>query len=179
MYTYAYPHPAVAADICVFRHAEDAISLLLIQRKNPPFGGSWALPGGFLEPDEDLDQCAARELLEETGLAGLCLRQFAVFSAPRRDPRERIISVAYLAVAPSAHHIATAGSDASDARWFPLRALPRLAFDHAAIITKAAAALGEALCDTATAQALIPPGTSVTETHAMAQALGIPISMAP
>ena len=171
MFTYAYPHPAVATDICVFRHAEDALSLLLIQRRNPPFRGRWALPGGFLEPDEDLDTCARRELAEETGFTGLALHQFAVFSAPRRDPRERVISVAYLAVAPASATI-VAGSDATRARWYPLGALPRLAFDHAAIIAKAIAALCHALRDTRTAHALLPPGTSTAQWHAMLRHLG-------
>jgi 8-oxo-dGTP diphosphatase len=178
LYTYAHPHPAVAADICVFRHAEDAMSLLLIQRANPPFRGSWALPGGFLEPDEDLDQCAARELAEETGLTGLALHQFAVFSAPRRDPRERVISVAYLAIAPASSRT-IAGSDAARARWHPLGALPSLAFDHAAIIAQATDTLRTSLRDPATARTLLPPDLSPADMHAMAQALVVPISMKP
>ena len=172
MFTYAYPHPAVTTDICVFRHAEDAISLLLIQRQNPPFRGRWALPGGFLEPEEDLDACARRELAEETGLSGLPLRQFAVFSAPRRDPRERVISVAYLALAAASACSVKAGSDAAKTRWFPLHALPRLAFDHATIIAKAVDALRHALREIAFAHTLLPSHTPLAELRAMVEALG-------
>jgi len=141
MYQYRYPHPAVAADVCLFSERDEGLCLLLIARRNEPFRGLWALPGGFLEPDEDLDSCARRELLEETGLDAPALRQFGVFSDPRRDPRERVISVAYVGVISSTDSWPDAGTDAAAARWFPVEALPSLAFDHAQIVARARAAL--------------------------------------
>ncbi|MCG6940706.1 MAG: NUDIX hydrolase [Thiohalocapsa sp.] len=134
---YTHPHPAVTTDIAVFAIRDDALHLLLIRRGNPPFEGAWALPGGFLDIDEDLETCAARELAEETGLSGLYLEQLCTFGAVGRDPRERVISVAYLALAPAGERSVQAGDDAADARWFRLDALPALAFDHAEIIATA------------------------------------------
>lgn len=134
---YAYPHPAVTTDIAVFTIRDDALQLLLIRRRNPPFQGAWALPGGFVDIDEDLDACAARELAEETGISGVYLEQLYTFGAPGRDPRERVISIAYFALAPSAALAVQAGDDAADAAWFRLDDLPPLAFDHADIIAKA------------------------------------------
>ena len=141
MYQYRFPHPAVAADICLFSERDGQLSLLLIERRNEPFRGLWALPGGFLEPDEDLDACARRELREETGIGAPALRQFGVFSDPKRDPRERVISVAYVGVVSGAGALPDsgpdAGSDAVAARWFAVDALPKLAFDHAEIVARA------------------------------------------
>jgi 8-oxo-dGTP diphosphatase len=134
---YAYPHPAVTTDIAVFTIRDDALQMLLIRRRNPPFAGAWALPGGFVDIDEDLDACAARELAEETGVTGVYLEQLYTFGTPGRDPRERVISVAYLALAPATTLAVQAGDDAADAAWFRLDALPPLAFDHADIIAKA------------------------------------------
>ena len=124
---------AVAADVVVIAESPTP-SVLLIRRRNPPLG--WAIPGGFVEPDEDLIDAARRELFEETGLQPPTLEQLATFGHPDRDPRGRTISVVYgarlkLAAMPAA------GDDAADARWFPLNALPRnLAFDHAAILAQ-------------------------------------------
>jgi 8-oxo-dGTP diphosphatase len=134
---YAYPHPAVTTDIAVFTLRGDALELLLIRRGRPPFQGAWALPGGFLDIDEDLDTCAARELAEETGVEGVYLEQLCTFGAVGRDPRERVVSVAYIALAPADKLDVQAGDDAADARWFRLDALPELAFDHADIIATA------------------------------------------
>ena len=141
MYRYRYPHPAVAADICLFSMREGRLNLLLVLRRHDPFRGQWALPGGFLEPDEDLDACARRELWEETGIAAPALRQFGVFSDPGRDPRERVVSVAYIGMLPAAGAVPDAGSDAAAARWFAVEALPALAFDHARIVARALEAL--------------------------------------
>jgi 8-oxo-dGTP diphosphatase len=120
----------------VFRKIDSVWSLLLIERGNEPFKGCWALPGGFLEMEEDLDTCAARELQEETGLTGIDLHQLYAFGAPNRDPRHRTISVAYWGV-DNTERQAVGSDDAVEARWFALDKLPGLAFDHELILQKA------------------------------------------
>ncbi|AGA90980.1 ADP-ribose pyrophosphatase [Thioflavicoccus mobilis 8321] len=136
-YCYAYPHPAVTTDIVVFTIRDEQLQVLLIRRGGEPFRGQWALPGGFLDPAEDLDQCATRELAEETGLSGLYLEQLYTFGRPDRDPRERVVSVAYFALVPSQRLVVRAASDAAEAAWHPFRALPPLAFDHSEILALA------------------------------------------
>ncbi len=131
---YAYPHPAVTTDVVLFTLRDGALCVLLIERLNPPFQGVWALPGGFLEIAENLEQCAKRELLEETGIEGVYLEQLYTFGAPDRDPRERIISVTYFALTRSDSLKPKAASDAARVDWFPVTGLPELAFDHAKII---------------------------------------------
>ena len=134
-YTYEYPRPMLTADsVVVSPRAE----VLLVRRGNDPFRGCWALPGGFMEMDETIEQCAVRELNEETGLVvGLDnLRLVGVFSAPGRDPRGRTVTVAY-AVHLDAPVTATAGDDAAEVRWWSLADLPPLAFDHAEVIDAA------------------------------------------
>ena len=121
----------MAADVVVVAETPEP-SVLLIRRRNPPLG--WAIPGGFVEPDEDLIDAARRELFEETGLAPPELEQLATFGHPDRDPRGRTISIVYGARLPHAD-LPAAGDDAAAARWFPLNALPtNLAFDHAEIL---------------------------------------------
>ncbi|TNE34351.1 MAG: NUDIX hydrolase [Alphaproteobacteria bacterium] len=132
-----YPHPAVTTDIVIFTVLGNVLKILLIRRRNEPFKGKWALPGGFLEMEEDLETCARRELEEETGLRNTYLEQLYTYGAVNRDPRERVISVAYYAlIRPHGHHI-KAGDDAAQAEWFDVDGLPMLAFDHAEIIEKA------------------------------------------
>jgi 8-oxo-dGTP diphosphatase len=134
-YTYKYPRPAVTADcIVITREAEPKV--LLIQRGGDPFKGCWAFPGGFMEMDETTEQCAIRELEEETGLKIHDVRQIGAYSKVDRDPRGRTITVAYLALVDAP--IPVKGlDDAAKAQWFPLTALPKLAFDHADIIQDA------------------------------------------
>ena len=131
-YTYKYPRPAVTAD-CVVITREAAPRVLLIQRGNEPFKGCWAFPGGFMNIDETTEQSAVRELEEETGLRLSSVRQVGTYSRVDRDPRGRTITVAYLALVdvpvPVRGH-----DDAARAQWFPLSALPLLAFDHAEIM---------------------------------------------
>jgi 8-oxo-dGTP diphosphatase len=123
----------MAADVCALRRVNGELQILLIRRAKDPFKGCWALPGGRLEADENLDQCAVRELEEETGLRAENIRQFATFSEPLRDSRERTVSACYIAwIAESA--CAQAATDAEEARWFPVNALPELAFDHAKVL---------------------------------------------
>jgi 8-oxo-dGTP diphosphatase len=137
-FSYPYPHPAVTTDVVVFTIREGRLHILLVRRSNPPHQGEWSLPGGFLDIDEDLDACAARELEEETGISGLFLEQLYTFGATHRDPRERVISVTYYALVPQ-DALATprAASDAAEVGWFAFESLPKLAFDHAEIIAMA------------------------------------------
>jgi 8-oxo-dGTP diphosphatase len=137
MYSYRYPHPAVTTDIVVFTIADGSLKLLLIKRGQEPYKGVWALPGGFLEPDEGLKECAQRELREETGLEGLYLEQLYTFGQPGRDPREQVVSVAYLALVSSARVTPKAASDAASAGWHGINQLPPLAFDHGEITAMA------------------------------------------
>lgn len=136
-YTYAYPHPAVTTDIVIFTVEESSLKVLLIRRDSAPFKGYWALPGGFVRIDESVHACAVRELEEETGIQGVYLEQLYTFGDPSRDPRERVISVAYFALTPSQHLSLKAGSDAADAVWRDIEDLPDLAFDHKEIIAVA------------------------------------------
>jgi 8-oxo-dGTP diphosphatase len=170
-YTYAYPHPAVTTDIVVLTVSDGGAALLLIERGRDPFRGSWALPGGFLDMDEDLERCAARELAEETGLVDLQLIQFQAFGAVHRDPRERVISVAYLALVPHERLQPKAGDDAADARWFPLTALPALAFDHAEVIASARAYLIERIDCTELLFTLLPETFTLGDARRVYEAL--------
>jgi 8-oxo-dGTP diphosphatase len=138
MYTYEYPRPAVTVDCIIFGlDSGSQLKVLLVQRAQDPFQGHWALPGGFVEMDEDLETAALRELEEETGVRDVFIEQLFTFGAPGRDPRGRVISVSYYALVNLAEHPVNAGSDAHGADWFPLDALPPLAFDHERILTVA------------------------------------------
>jgi 8-oxo-dGTP diphosphatase len=139
----AYPPFAVTVDLAVFTIRDGALAVLLVRRGSEPFAGQWALPGGFVEPDEDALTAARRELAEETSLSGLevHLEQLAPYSTPDRDPRMRVVSIAHVVLAPGLAD-PTAGSDASDARWWTVEDLlddegPQLAFDHAEILADA------------------------------------------
>jgi len=136
MYTYRYPRPSVSTDVVLFAGAGDVPKVLLIRRGNEPFKGRWALPGGFLDERETLEACAARELAEETGVTGVLLEQVRAFSDPDRDPRGRVISVVFTGTVTDPV-TAAAGDDAADARWWPVRDLPPLAFDHDEVIAVA------------------------------------------
>jgi 8-oxo-dGTP diphosphatase len=136
-FCYPYPHPAVTTDVVLFTIRNDRLQLPLIRRRNPPFQGQWALPGGFLDMDEDLADCALRELKEETGIGNVYLEQLYTFGKPGRDPRERVISVAFYGLAPSENIALQAASDATEAAWFVFNELPDLAFDHRRIVDKA------------------------------------------
>ena len=132
-----YPSFYVTTDIVIFTIIDDGLQVLLIERGGAPFRGKWALPGGFLDPEESVEECALRELEEETGVRDIYLEQLYTFGAVDRDPRGRVITVAYYALAPIGELDVHAASDARDARWFALSALPELAFDHSQIIATA------------------------------------------
>lgn len=127
-YTYKYPHPAVTTDCVILTFHQDMLKILLVRRGIEPFKGEWALPGGFLKPDESAEECAYRELREETGVTGCKIKQFHTFSAPHRDPRERVITIAFYAL--MKWQQATGADDADYADWVPLEDIPKLAFDH-------------------------------------------------
>ncbi len=133
-FTYEYPRPALTVDCVVFGFDGGGLQVLLIRRGLEPFLGSWALPGGFVNMDEDLDEAARRELMEETHLQDVFLEQLFTFGKPGRDPRGRVVSVAYCALVRPDQHPATGDSDASEAAWHPVDTLPPLAFDHADIL---------------------------------------------
>lgn len=136
-FTYPFPRPALTVDAVVFGLDADDLEVLLIERAHAPFAGQWALPGGFAHLDETLEAAVRRELREETALHDLYLEQLYTFGDPGRDPRDRVVTVAYYALVRRSAHAAEAGSDARRAAWFPLSALPTLAFDHARIVQAA------------------------------------------
>ena len=136
-YTYEYPRAALSVDCVIIGNSPEGKHLLLIQRKNPPCQGQWALPGGFHDPGETVEQAAARELEEETCLTDISLKQIGVFSAPDRDPREQVISVAHLGEVEMDKVTPKANDDAKEVQWFSLEQLPPLAFDHPEIVSKA------------------------------------------
>jgi 8-oxo-dGTP diphosphatase len=158
-----YHYPSVSVDVVIFTLRADELQVLLVQRKNPPFEGRWAIPGGFVEQDESLEVAARRELAEETGVRDVYLEQLYTFGDPCRDPRGRVITVAYLALVPWPLTV-QAGSDAGDARWWSVYGLPsRLAFDHDKILSYALQRLRYKLEYTAAGFQLLPPAFTLTE----------------
>ena len=134
-YTYEYPRPMVTVDAAVFTVRDRVLEILLIQRGHEPAKGKWALPGGFLEMDEELVDAAARELKEETGLSGIALTLAGVFGTVGRDPRGRVITTTFAGLVDWREHAPKGGDDAVEARWFAVTDLPELAFDHGDMIT--------------------------------------------
>ncbi len=144
-YAYRYPRPAVTTDCVIFGFDGRNLNLLLIERGLEPFKGMWALPGGFLKMDETVEQGARRELKEETNMSNVFLEQFHVFSDVNRDPRERVLTVAFYALVKPSDYEVIAGDDAVRAQWFRHDELPPLAFDHDKIINLAREHLQERL----------------------------------
>ncbi len=128
-----YPKPSVTVDVVIITLRGEELQVLLVKRDLAPYKGRWAIPGGFVHIDESLEAAARRELREETGVADVYLEQLYTFGDPGRDPRGRVISVAYIALVPAPLAV-EAGSDAREARWWPLSKLPALAFDHDKIL---------------------------------------------
>lgn len=136
-FTYEYPRPCLTVDCVVFALDEHDLKVLLIQRDLEPFAGRWALPGGFVLMDETLDEAARRELEEETGAKNVFLEQLYTFGDVRRDPRDRVVTVAYYALVKLSEHKLRAASDSRDAAWFAMADIPKLAFDHERILEAA------------------------------------------
>ena len=134
-YVYDYPHPAVTTDCVVFGFDGRDLKVLLIKRGIEPFKGMWAFPGGFMLMQETAEECAIRELKEETGLELKSVKQLGAFSGIHRDPRERVVTIAFYALA--AKTVIRGGDDAADACWFAIDDIPQLAFDHDYILRHA------------------------------------------
>ncbi|MEU6868822.1 NUDIX domain-containing protein [Streptomyces sp. NPDC046876] len=160
---------AVTVDLAVFTVRGGTLHVLLIRRAQDPYAGAWALPGGFLLPRESAETAARRELAEETGLpepvvAGLHLEQLRTYSEPDRDPRMRVVSVAFTALVPDMPEpAAQGGGDADRARWVPVGDVPGLAFDHAVILADARSRVGAKLEYTCLATAFCPPEFTLGE----------------
>ena len=133
-FCYQYPRPALTVDCVVFGFNEAALKVLLVERGLEPFKGRWALPGGFVRVEETLDDAARCELAEETGLTRVFLEQLYTVGTVDRDPRERVVSVAYYSLVKLSDHRVKSATDASDAQWFPAFKPPKLAFDHQEIL---------------------------------------------
>ena len=151
-----------AVDVVVFAIEKDELKILLIKRKNGPFRGKWALPGGFIENNEDIISAAKRELKEETGLGGLYLEQLYTFGEPKRDSRGRVISISYFALLPT-HKKIKSGDDAVDAALFSVSHLPPLAFDHKKIVSYALTRLRNKIQYTNSVSSMLPDNFSLGE----------------
>jgi 8-oxo-dGTP diphosphatase len=141
IYTYKYPHPAVTTDCVIFGFDGIKLKVLLVERGGEPYKGMWALPGGFMHMDESAEEGAKRELKEETNLTANYIEQFHTFTDPNRDPRERVITIAYFALVKIQDVVG--GDDARRAQWFAMDEIPQLAFDHDRILRKATDCLRE------------------------------------
>jgi 8-oxo-dGTP diphosphatase len=161
-----YPRPSVTVDVVIFTLRDNDLQVLLVKRKHPPFEGMWAIPGGFVGMDESLEEAALRELEEETGVRDVYLEQLYTFGDPGRDPRGRVITVAYFAVAPADALRPRAGDDASETRWWSIYNLPPLAFDHADILAYALQRLRYKLEYTAVGFELLPETFTLSELQA-------------
>ena len=168
-YTYRYPHPAVTADCVIFGFDGVTIKILLIKRGIEPYKGKWAFPGGFMNMDETAEECAKRELEEETGLKDAAVEQFYTFSDVNRDPRERVITVAHYALVRLSD--VKGGDDAASARWFAMDEVPSLAFDHDRIMRMAVNRLKERICFEPIGFELLPEVFTMTELQNLYEAI--------
>lgn len=160
---------SISADCIVFGYTEGKLKVALIERKNPPFIGQWAIPGGFMEGDETVEEAARRELQEETGLCDIYLEQFHVFSELGRDPRGRTITVAFFALINSDQCLLVATDDAASAKWWPAYELPPLAFDHDKIYAKALEVLRVAMQSKPLAFELLSENFTLTQLQELYQ----------
>ena len=168
-YCYRYPHPAVTTDCVIFGFNGERLQVLLIERGIEPFKGRWAFPGGFLKMDETAVEGAKRELKEETGLENAYIQQLHTFSAPNRDPRERVITIAYYALVNIQE--VKGGDDAASARWFPLDEIPPLAFDHDYILRMATQKLREQIHFQPIGFELLPAKFTIKELQSLYEAI--------
>ena len=169
MYCYKYPHPAITTDCVIFGFDGERLQVLLVERGIEPYKGRWAFPGGFLKMDETAEEGALRELREETGLERAYIQQFHTFSDPHRDPRERVITIAYYALVKIQE--VHGGDDAASARWFPLSEIPSLAFDHDYILRMATQRLREEIHFQPVGFELLPEKFTLKELQALYEAI--------
>lgn len=168
-YSYKYPHPSVTTDCVIFGFDGSRLKVLLVERGVEPFKGKWALPGGFLRMDESAEQGALRELQEETGLKTAYIKQFHTFTDPDRDPRERVITIAYYALVRLQDVVA--GDDAARAGWFALDEVPSLAFDHDRILRTAIQEIRRQIHFEPVGFELLPPEFTVKELQLLYEAI--------
>jgi 8-oxo-dGTP diphosphatase len=168
-YCYKYPHPAVTTDCVIFGFNGERLQVLLIERGIEPYKGHWAFPGGFLKMDETAEEGAKRELKEETELADAYIQQLYTFSNPDRDPRERVITIAYYALVKIQE--VKGGDDAASARWFPLDEIPPLAFDHDYILRMATQRLREQIHFQPIGFELLPEKFTIKELQSLYEAI--------
>ena len=162
-YRYEYPRPMVTVDTVIFTVQDNDLKVLLVKRAAEPFRGAWAIPGGFVNIDESLEDAARRELYEETNVSDIYLEQLYTFGGPDRDPRGRVISVAYFALISAEHHELAARTDAAEVAWFSVYKLPKVAFDHASIVEYALQRLRYKLEYTSVGFQLLPKKFTLTE----------------
>lgn len=158
-----FERPSVTVDVLVFTIQENELKLLLVKRGVEPFKNMWALPGGFVKMNESLDSAARRELGEETGVKEVYLEQLYSFGEPKRDPRTRVITVAYYALIPSEMLQLQASTDTTDAQWFAIKSLPPLAFDHKEIVSVGRDRLKSKLGYSSVAMGLLPKEFRLSE----------------
>ncbi|MBQ2163106.1 MAG: NUDIX hydrolase [Muribaculaceae bacterium] len=168
-YSYKYPHPSVTTDCVIFGFDGSRLKVLLVERGVEPFKGKWALPGGFLRMDESAEQGALRELQEETGLKTAYIKQFHTFTDPDRDPRERVITIAYYALVRLQDVVA--GDDAARAEWFALDEVPSLAFDHDRILRTALQEIRRQIHFEPVGFELLPPEFTIKELQLLYEAI--------
>ena len=168
-YHYKYPHPAVTADCVVFGFDGVSIKVLLVKRGVEPYKGKWALPGGFMKIDETAEECAKRELEEETGLTNTSVEQFYTFTDVNRDPRERVVTIAHYALVRLSD--VKGGDDAEVAQWFAQNEIPSLAFDHDRILRMALNCLKERICFEPIGFELLPEVFTMTELQNLYEAI--------
>ena len=168
-YCYKYPHPAVTTDCVIFGFNGERLQVLLIERGIEPFKGRWAFPGGFLKMNETAEEGTLRELKEETGLESAYIEQLHTFSAPNRDPRERVITIAYYALVKIQE--VKGGDDAASAKWFPLDEIPPLAFDHDYILRMATQKLREQIHFQPIGFELLPEKFTIRELQSLYEAI--------
>ena len=158
-----YKNPSLTTDIVIFSIIEENLKVLLIKRKNEPFKDKWAIPGGFVDYDEEIDIAAKRELQEETNVSGISLEQFGTYGRVGRDPRGRTVSVCYYACVNAGKLSVKAQDDAKDANWFNIKELPELAFDHVEIMSAAEENLRAKIENTPIAAGFMPEEFSIME----------------
>lgn len=168
-YCYKYPHPAVTTDCVIFGFDGQELKVLLIERGITPYKGHWAFPGGFLNPNETAEEGARRELREETGLDSAHIEQLHTYSTPDRDPRERVITIAYIALVRIQD--VRGGDDAADAGWFPVENVPPLAFDHGEILRDALRRLRERIYFYPLGYELLPEKFTLKELQTLYEAV--------